>query len=177
MAVEGENFPILREAIRVTADSLSRARTIAGEEQKTIDTTLTWMAGLMGAGLMGLPAALGSWSLSGRALGLLALPWLIGFLVAVAARLVAMWKRTVDGQLFVAKWDALQTAALNPTVDAEQLRSILTSVMRGGPEHPRLIELQREGATLNRILTWMFYSVHGLFALGILFVFGRLWKC
>lgn len=170
-----EGLKALREAGKSYADSLARVRELAAAEQGKVDGMLTWTVGLMGAGLLGVHSTLGTCGVKGVTLLWVISPWLIGILLAVLGRILAMQHRTADGLLFARKWGTLQTALMDASCSPERLALTLQNII--ADRTPEIAAALTRSRRWSRRLVFAFYLVHIAFAIGVVLVVWRLTLC
>jgi hypothetical protein len=170
-----EGLRQMREMGKSYADSLARVRELAAAEQTKVDAMLTWSVGLMGAGLLGVHSIFGTCGVKGGALLWLTAPWLIGILLAVLGRVLAMHHRTADGLFFARKWGDLQPVLLDTSLSPEGLARALQDII--GDRTPAISAAQAHSRSWSRRLTFVFYLVHICFAIGVVLVVWRLRLC
>jgi hypothetical protein len=165
----------LHEAIKAYAGGLREARGLAQGAQKHTDDVLTWAIGLMGAGLLALPAFTATACPSSpRQHALLGGVWVVGILLAVAGRVVGRAHSHLDVMLFFRKTHAVERLLLD-RAEASDVAVKLLAVMND--EDP---ELQRKMKISKRLNWWVetaYYSSHGFLAAGVLWVFLRAARC
>jgi hypothetical protein len=148
---------------------------LAAAEQGKVDAMLTWSVGLMGAGLFGVHSTLGTCGVKGVVLLGLVSPWLIGILLAVLGRILAMHHRTADGLLFARKWGDLQTALIDRSFSPEGLVQALQNII--DDRTPEIAAALARSQRWSRRLLFVFYLVHISFAIGVVLVVWRLTLC
>ncbi len=140
------------------------------------DKMLSWIAGLMGAGLLALPTVVDA-ARSVKPiprLFLVAAPWALGVLFAVAGRIVSGKHRDADDRFYTSKLSALRTLLLSDADDFE-FRRRYTQIVNDqeGPLKGRRDEV-------TRIRSWahlIFYGTIATFAVGVIAVYVRISFC
>jgi hypothetical protein len=155
---------------------VSRSRRLLAETfQKNTDDVLTWTIGLMGAGLLGLPSFISATCPSSpRRLALLATPWTLGVLFAVASRIVGRAHRHADTMLFFRKVHAVERLLLDrahPFLVAEKLLSVMND------DDETFRKRIKAGRRLRDWVEAGYYASHIALAVGVLAIFWKASKC
>src|SRR2546425_8492984 len=141
------------------------AHQFAAESQAQSDQILAWTVGLMGAGLFAAPTFLSSVGigLSGRraVIGVLS-PWIIGILIGVIGRVLAVEQKEANNLFFAGKIQDIETLLFKEEHTVEALTEQFVSIMKDeGPHKPRLAKVK----TLRR---WTLIAYHATYvALGV----------
>ena len=127
-----------------------------------LDQMLTWLLGLMGAGLIASMPLLKNAPVWARFIA--AAPWLIGILVALGGRTIGAHLRDKESLWHFEKAIRIRKLLLEPTKALVELHRILN---REDPElRKRHCWLKRHGAALR----WCYYGSLALFGAGMIAV-------
>ena len=158
--LDSQPLEVLHEFARRAAARFRDGHELTRHSRTDSDQALTWVSGLMGAGIFSVHAVLAGAPTTMRLTALI--PWAAGIVLAVLSRLVAGTARVQDDRLHferLAILDLLETLALDRALVAKTLREVLRS---GEPSRPEVRRLNR----LIKCTEAAFYLSHIGFAVG-----------
>jgi hypothetical protein len=160
---------------------------MARKSQEHGDQMVTWATGLMGAGLLALPAFLTATCGPRRiSLVLPASPWAAGVIVALLARVLGGLRRDaedtyharkrtqIDGLLLKLLDASANPSQVSPALFAafgESLRTIMND------KDPTVSKLARKSRCLHRVAEGAYYVSLLAFAIGVAAVWWVMWQC
>jgi hypothetical protein len=172
----GRRLKAMRRSARSFAFALTKTRRMTEDSQQHEDRMLTWLLGLMGAGLFALPSLLAACSSSVPSRMLwTAWPWAAGVLIALVGRVIGGMHRDADRMAFGAKWGGIQALLVKSSVTPEGFGSELLALMNDDHDRPKHYKRKTE------VLRWwterFYYASVAAFGVGVAVVLWRLASC
>jgi len=151
------------------ASSLREGHKLAAESEAQSDQLLTWIVGLMGAGIFAAPTFLSSLriSLANRRtiIGVLS-PWVLGVLVGVVGRLLALELKEANDAYSAAKIQDIETLRFQST-NMDTLLQRFISIAKDAGDHGKRL---KKAECLQRWTRRFYYAAYVLLGFGMISV-------